>query len=132
MSPLRSIVRVYNQICILPQKMHMNKSLIANANFGIWILDCQGGKMKRKNNTRCNSIKGEQVRKVVMWQWRIVMSERNGWFILHFRNFGWLKSPTVCRNYTELTGISGEEIVYTLLNNFKYRYNTTETNNTKD
>ena len=44
----------------------MNKSLIANANFGILILDCQGGKMKRKNNTRCNSIKGEQVRKVVM------------------------------------------------------------------
>ena len=41
----------------------MNKSLIANANFRIWILDCHGRKIKRKNNTTCNSTKGEQVRK---------------------------------------------------------------------
>ena len=48
--------------------------------------------------------------------------------MLHFKNFGLLKSPTVCRNYTELTGINNGEIVYTLLNVFKYHYNTKETN----
>ena len=94
----------------------MNKSLIANTNFRIWILDCRERKIKRRNNTRCNSTKGEQVRKVVMWHWRIVMSEKNSWFMLHFKNFGLLKSPTVRRNCTELTGINNEEIVYTLLN----------------
>ena len=36
--------------------------------------------------------------------------------MLHFKNFGLLKSPTVRRNYTELTGINNGEIVYTLLN----------------
>ena len=55
----------------------------------IWIkINCKnGGRIKRKSNTRCNSTKGEQVRKVVMWHWCIVMSERNSWFMLHFKNF---------------------------------------------
>ena len=39
-----------------------------------------------------------------------------------------MKSPTVRRNCTELTGINTEEIIYTLLNIFKYQYNTEETN----
>ena len=34
-SLLRWIVRVYSQIRVLPQKMHTNGSLIANANFRI-------------------------------------------------------------------------------------------------
>ena len=106
----------------------MNKSLTANANVRIWILDCRGRKIKHKNNTRCNSTKGEQVGKVVMWQWRNLMSERNDWFMLHFKNFELLESPTVRRNCTELAGINNEEIIYTLLNIFKYRYNTKETN----
>ena len=33
----------------------MNKSLAANANFRIRFLNCHGGRMKRKNNTICNS-----------------------------------------------------------------------------
>ena len=105
-----------------------NKSLIANVNFRIWILNCCGGKIKHKDNTKFNSIKGERVRKIVMWHWRIVMSERNGWFMLYFKNIWLLKSPTVCWNCTELTGINNEEIIYTLLNIFKYRYNTNEIN----
>ena len=48
--------------------------------------------------------------------------------MLHFKNFGLLKSPAVRRNCTELTGINNGEIVYTLLNVFKYHYNTKETN----
>ena len=42
----------------------MNKSLIVNANCRIQFLSCCGGKIKRKNNTICNSTKGEQVQKV--------------------------------------------------------------------
>ena len=32
--------------------------------------------MNCKNNTRYNSNKGEQVQKVVIWHWRIVISEK--------------------------------------------------------
>ena len=106
----------------------MNERIVTNANFRIWIPNCRGGKIKCKNNTRCNSTKGEQVQKVVMWHWCIVMSERNGLFMLHFKNFWLLKSPTVCRNCTELTGIRKEEITYILLTIFKYRYNTKKNN----
>ena len=51
-------------------------------------------------------------------------------FIIYY--FGLLKSPTVHRNSTELTGINNEEIVYTLLNIFKYPYSTKESNKKKD
>ena len=50
----------------------MNDNLTGNASFRICILNCsgrkvfRGGKIERKNNTRCNSTKEEQVRKVVM------------------------------------------------------------------
>ena len=84
--------------------------------FEFWIV--AGEKKKRKNNTTCNSTKGEQVRKVFMWHWRIVMSERNGWFMLHFKNFGSLKSPTVRQNCTELIGINNDEILFTLFSKF--------------
>ena len=104
----------------------MNKSLIANANFRIWILNLCGRKIKCKNDTTCNSTKGKQVRKVVMWHWRIVMSERNGRFMLHFKDFWLLKSPILLRSCTELTSINTEEIVYNH-NIFKYRCNTNET-----
>ena len=56
------------------------------------------------------------------------MPERNGWFMLHFKNFWLLKIPTLRRNCTELTDINNEEIVYDLFNIFKYQYNTNETN----
>ena len=39
-----------------------------------------------------------------------------------------ISDPTVHQNCTELTRINNEEIVYTLLNIFKYWYNTKETN----
>ena len=109
-SPLRTIMQVYNEIWVLSD----------------WIVADE--KQKGKNNTRINSTKGEQVRKVVMWHWRIVMSKRNGWFMLHFKNFWLLKSPTVRRNCKEITDINNEEIMYILLNIFKSRYNTKETN----
>ena len=60
--------------------------------------------------------------------WCNEMSERNDWFMLRFKNFWLLKSTTVCRNCAELTGINNEEIIYTLLNIFKYRCKTKETN----
>ena len=44
----------------------MNKCLIANASFRICILNCCEGKIKHKNNSRCNSAKEEQVQEVVM------------------------------------------------------------------
>ena len=82
-SPLRSIVQVYNQIC----KRYMNENLIANANFRIRILNCRGGEVNFKKTTRCNSAKPGQVRKLVTWHWRIVMSEENRWLMLHFKKF---------------------------------------------
>ena len=59
-----------------------------------------------------------------MWQWRIVMSEKIDWFMLHFESFWLLKSSTARRNCTELSGVNNEEIIYTTLNIFEYRYNT--------
>ena len=56
------------------------------------------------------------------------MSEKNDWFMLHFKNVWLLKSRTGRRNCTELTGINNEEITYTLLNIFKYWNKTKETN----
>ena len=38
-----------------------------------------------------------------------LMSERNTWFMLNFKNFLLLKRPTVRWNCTELTGISYEK-----------------------
>ena len=142
----------------------MNKSLIANANVRIWILDCRGRKIKRKNNTRCNSTKGEQVQEVVMWHWHILMSEKmtDSCYISKILDFEKSHSPSNCTPVdtgrklnvrktlrrrpgrllnvlcafnlrpvstgTELTSINNEDIVYTLLNIFKYRCNTKETN----
>lgn len=41
----------------------MNENLIANANLRILNLNCHRGDMIRKNNTRINNTKGEQVHK---------------------------------------------------------------------
>ena len=70
---------------VYDSKRYMNENLIANANFRIWILNCRGGEVNFKKTTRCNSAKGGQVRKLVTWHWRIVMSEENRWLMLHFK-----------------------------------------------
>ena len=36
---------------------YMNENLIESVNFRILILNCRGGEINRKNNTRCNSTK---------------------------------------------------------------------------
>ena len=100
----------------------MNENVIANATFRILNLNCRGREMIRENNTRFNNTKGEQVHKVIMWHWRTVILEKSCRLVLQVKNILLLKSPTVRRNCAELTDINNEEIIYTLLNIYKYRY----------
>ena len=97
-------------------------------NFRIRILNCRGGETIVKIILDGNSTKGEQVRKVVRWHWGILMSEKNGWLMLHVKNVWLLKSHIVRQNCTELTGINNKQIIYTLLNICKCQYNPKETN----
>ena len=74
--PVRSIVREYIQICILLWKIHMNEYLIANTNFRIWILNCRGREINRKNNTRCNNIERRTSTECRYMKWTKKMARR--------------------------------------------------------
>ena len=74
--PVRSSVREYIQICILLWKIHMNEYLIANTNFRIWILNCRGREINRKNNTRCNNIKRRTSTECRYMKWTIDITSK--------------------------------------------------------
>ena len=70
-SLLRLIVWLYDQIYYC-RRIHMNKSLTANASFRIWILNCHERKVKRKNSTRCNKYKKLQCDIDTLWCQKVV------------------------------------------------------------